>query len=191
VLRLPGVDLCFWHPVGPHAGESLASIVSRKRRAVGRYGFTLWSFAAAKQQRVDAWRGELRESGQHKCVAVCCGETARDPMRSERDVHWASEYTRDLTKWEPLPSKRMTSYHRGPNSRGITSCAFVVEAIEAPDDLAVARPSSWFRAADGAWESGPVPTRGQYLVRMPAPEPGGRTVRVVLYLKAPFVVWLR
>lgn len=191
MLRLPALDLCFWHPVGPHAGEDLNAIVERKRKEISRHGYTLWSFAPARRERVEAWRAQLRDYGQRECLAVCCGDATRDPMRDQGAVHWASEASEDLDTWSSLPSRNMTSYHRAPNRDGIAACAFVVEAIEAPDGLRVGRPASWFRAADEAWASGPVPTRGQYLIRMPRPDQGGRSVKVVLYLRSPFVVWLR
>jgi len=34
----------FWHPFGPHAGESREHILSRKAKEVEATGWTLWSF---------------------------------------------------------------------------------------------------------------------------------------------------
>jgi hypothetical protein len=70
--------LCFWHPVGPHAGESLEEIVSRKQSEIAVHGYTLWSFAPAVVDRVLAWRSELRRRGLTTCAVVCCGDATVD-----------------------------------------------------------------------------------------------------------------
>src|SRR5207302_406958 len=92
----PRSDLGFWHPVGPHGRESLAEICARKVRNTGEHGFTLWSFAAARPERVFAWRDELLRHGITSCEAVCCGDASEDPSRSKADVRWATEYSADL-----------------------------------------------------------------------------------------------
>jgi hypothetical protein len=107
-------------------------------------------------------------------------------------VVWATEYSEDLATWKRLPSKRMTSYHRGATKDGLVASAFVTTWIDAPPRTRVARPREWFRAADGRWElEATVPTRGQYLVRRPSVTEHGSEVRVLLTVDAPFVVWVR
>jgi hypothetical protein len=177
----------FWHPVGPHGRESLESIVQRKRADTATHGFTYWSFAAARPERVFAWRKELAARGIRTCAAVCCGDTPVDPTTESTQVTWAKEYSEDLVSWRPMPH-RMTSFHN-PRGAGIAS-AFVVNEVAAPE-ARVARPTRWFRAANHAWEESRVPTRGQYLVEHPAESTKGQRVRLVLTLGDPFVVWVR
>lgn len=186
----PG-EVSFWHPVGPHGRESLAEIRDRKLREAEVHGFTLWSFAAARPERVFRWRSELSQREITSCKAVCCGESAKDPSRTDSDVRWATEFSADLRSWQPAPP-HLTSYHYRPDrSTAPLASAFVVREIQAPEELRVARPLKWFRAAEGRWENSRVPTRGQYLVETPKDAPGGQRVRILLALADPFVVWVR
>jgi hypothetical protein len=170
----------------------LDEILTRKRREITAYGFTLWSFAPARAERVLAWRAELARSGQDRCAAVCCGASTADPYTGEAPVVWATEYSEDLVSWRPLPSKRMTSYHRPATKDGLVASAFFTSWIDTPARARVERPREWFRAADGEWElEATVPTRGQYLVRRPALADRGSEVRVLLTVDSPFVVWVR
>lgn len=183
-------DLCFWHPVGAHVGESLDEICRRKVQDVKTFGFTLWSFAPAKEARVRAWRDEFRRERIRSCLAVCCGDAARDPYKGG-PITWVSEYSSDLVSWVPLPSPRMSSYHRGRNSWGVVASAFMVTELREVENARVARPKNWFRAQDCSWANSFVPTRGQYLVREPRFTPEGQRLRVLMTVADPFVVWLR
>lgn len=190
--RVPKSDLCFWHPVGAHAGETLPEILVRKTNEISNFKFTLWSFAPARADRIYAWRRELASRRQSTCIAVCCGRDSRDPLRPEGQVVWAREYSEDLVVWKAVPHPRMTSYHRAATKDGLVASAFVVSGVEQPREWRVERPRNWYRAGDATWETAStVPTRGQYLIKAPTPSPDGAEVRVVLSVAAPFVVWLR
>jgi hypothetical protein len=184
-------ELCFWHPVGPHAGESLGHIVRRKLDDICKHGFALWAFAPAKLDRVARWREELRREGQRSCVAIGTGRETRDPGE-DRTAHWATEHSDDLSVWAKTPA-RSTSYHRSPNGLGIAASAFLVTGIHVPDGLTVQKPRTWFRAAELRWETEQeLPTRGEYLVRSVRVAPDlGIPVKVLLRLEYPFVVWVR
>ena len=184
-------SLCFWHPVGPHGGETLSQIQKRKQSDVGTYGFTLWSFAPATPLRVYAWRSELKRAEVKETSVLCCGNNTADPSRSNGDVRWLSEYSDDLLVWKPLPHPKMTSYHRGPTKGGFVASAFHVTAIEVPEETTIERPKTWFRANGASWEQGVVPTRGEYLVKRPTEKREGMRVRLVLSVTYPYVVWLR
>lgn len=191
-MQLALEQLYFWHPVGPHAGESLAEIVARKGSDVQRFGFTPWSFAPARLERVVAWRAELEKRGQETAIAVGCGDSTSDPsVRSGSEPRWLTEYSEDLVTWKKLPSKKMTSYHRAPSKSGVVASAFLVTRVSAPPEMRVARPRHWFSAKHSVWYDGALPTRGEYLVGQPPPLSSGTRVRVLLELKHPFVVWLR
>jgi hypothetical protein len=182
--------LCFWHPVGPHAGESLEGIVLRKQREIAAHGYTLWSFTPATVERVEAWRHELRGRGLTICAVICCGDATVDPHDGMAAVHWMSESSDDARTWAPIPTD-VTSYHRAPGRNGIVASGFTVTAVDAPAGMRVARPTRWLRANERRWEDTPVPTRGEYLVAEPARSSNGRTVRLMLRVRDPFVVWLR
>ena len=183
-------SICFWHPVGPHGGETLGEIHDRKLFDVEKYGFTLWSFAPATALRVYAWRAELKRAALNACPVLCCGNTTKDPSRTGGEVRWLTEFSEDLLVWKKLPHRRMTSYHRAVTKAGFAASAFFVTAIEKPV-AKITRPDSWFRAHGSEWERGSVPTRGEYLVRPPKVTNQGTDVRLLLSVAAPFVVWLR
>ena len=101
-----------------------------------------------------------------------------------------TEASEDARTWATTPP-RITNYHRAPGRTGIAASGFVVESIEAPAGMRVARPTRWLRANEGRWEDSPVPTRGEYLVAAPEETNDGRTVRLVLAVRDPYVVSLR
>jgi hypothetical protein len=181
----------FWHPVGPHIGSTLEAIVAQKRRNLVSYGYTFWAFAPRTVASVEAWRGQLREHGLTRTVAVCCGDNAVDPHKGDSLGIWMRESSEDLLTWAPMPTD-MTNYHRPPNSKGSSASAFVVDEIEVPEGVRVTPPSRWFNATEGRWEeTRRLPTRGEYLVGAPEEASKGRRVRLVLRLREPFVVWVR
>jgi len=118
------------------------------------------------------WGGDGRPNGEWRCAYL------------------GKNYTGDMQIWQDVPDPGMTSYHRGHTAEGILASAFVVTSIERRNE-AIERPLGWYRTKDGRWETTiPVPTRGEYLTR--APVVGGRTkVRLMLQVRAPFVVWVR
>ncbi len=183
--------MCFWHPVGPHGGETLQQIQKRKLDDVSKYGFTLWSFAPATALRVYAWRAELKREALGTAAVLCCGNNTSDPSEKSGEVRWLSEYSEDLLVWKRLPHPKMTSYHRGPTKAGFVASAFHVTSIEVPETVSIERPKNWFRANGNSWEHGIVPTRGEYLVRRPIEKREGMKVRLLMSVTYPYVVWLR
>jgi hypothetical protein len=167
----------------------LDAIVARKKGEISQYGTTYWSFAAVRTRRVELWRAELGAAGLASCPVVCCGSSTKDPQRHEADVFWAKEWSADRQSWLPLP-ERVTNYHR-PARNGVLASAFVVKDIAAPTNLQIRRPSRWLAMKPPAWRATTVPTRGEYLVRGVEPADDGNTVRLVLTVEGPFVVWIR
>lgn len=190
-INLELQPLAIWHPVGPHSGESLEQIVVRKQRDIDTYGFTVWAFSAAKRERIEAWKKELQVGGQSSCTAFCCGNSTKDPIVPGAGPHWCTEYSLDLTRWDLLPHSTMVSYQRGPRSSGVVASGFWVRAVEAPVDMKVDRPCSWFRTDRTEWSAARLPTRGEYLVQRPCVSSSGTKVRLLLHLTDPFVVWVR
>ncbi|MBM4346106.1 MAG: hypothetical protein FJ100_22260, partial [Deltaproteobacteria bacterium] len=185
---MPTYDLAFFHPVGPHVGESLEGIIQRKQAEIRRYGRTYWSFAPARPDRVNLWREELQRASLVTCPVLCCGATTTDPQRTKADEYWAANWSADQQVWQPLP-KKVTNYHR-PARNGILASAFVVTDIAVPADLHIQRPSHWLAVDPPEWRRTSVPTRGEYLVRDVEAGPAGSQVKLVLTVAAPFVVWI-
>jgi hypothetical protein len=70
----------FWHPIGPHGGETVAEILDRKQHEIAACGWTLWSFQWRRM--LGAWLGEIHRAGPGPVVAFCgASRSARDPSR--------------------------------------------------------------------------------------------------------------
>jgi len=185
-----GQEFAFWHPVGAHAGEELQEILRRKQKDINQFGYTVWSFTAAKLSRVRQWQAEMKRVNQNTATAYCCGDSTKDPGKG-KPSHWMCQSTEDQRNWKSLPSNKMTSYHKGPRKDGIVASAFIVTGISAPVGKRILRPTDWLRTSSSTWETKKgVPTRGEYLIRVPEVSNMGRLVRVELKLQAPFVVWV-
>jgi hypothetical protein len=110
---MPLSPLCFWHPVGPHEGESLEEIVRRKQGRRSRRTVTRSGRSRRRPRRgVEAWRRELRGRALATCNAVCCGDASVDPHDGTAPARWMTQSSEDARTWTPIP--RMTNYHRGP-----------------------------------------------------------------------------
>ena len=176
--------MAFWHPVGAFSGESLLEIIDRKTREINKYGYTLWSFAAAKQERIEQWRQELNKQ---ECSIIGTGIKTKDP--NPHSETWAIESSDNLSKWNKIPE--ITSYHKRAGKNGILASAFVITKVQTPN-LLVERPNNWFRSSDGIWiNDHNVPSRGQYLIKDPKFGTGKFLVRVLLETTFPYVVWLK
>jgi len=68
----------FWHPFGPHGGESVVEILARKQREINANGWTLWSFQP--RLMLKDWMREIRLA-RPDTVAVFCSDSrsAKDP----------------------------------------------------------------------------------------------------------------
>ena len=165
--------LAFWHPFGPHAGETMDEIVARKRREINANGWTLWSFAYRRM--LSAWSAEL--AGVETVLAFCSeGKNAVDP--NDEAVECGSYQIVGESARQPIPSAiRVTNPGRDLAS------AFIVKRIGVGP---VAPINVEWLSKDGAWRATSVPTRGVYLIR-----PGGtvamRRVAIVLELKPPYL----
>lgn len=181
-------SLTFWHPVGAHSGESLIEIVQRKQQDISKHGFTLWSFAPARMERIELWRLSLKQAGQSSAEIICTGDKTQDPGEA-RPAIWMTEWSRDGKSWLKIPGERMTSYHRKAGTNGIAASAFFVTAISTPaSGRRTDRNTPWL-SKDG-WSNTPVPTRGEFLVEKPNSDKG-QLVRLVLTSADPFVVFVR
>lgn len=182
------MTLSFWHPVGPHSGESLADIISRKKRDVETYGVTYWSFSPAKIDRVEEWRREFALHKQSQAMVHCSGARTKDPGAESRAI-WMQDVSHDTKRWMRLPNNAMTSYHKSANSNGVAASAFVVSDVSEVNH-AVIRPKHWYSSTDRAWKSSMLPTRGEFLIEEPL-KGRGPELLLILTVVYPFVVWVR
>lgn len=137
--------------------------------------------AGSARSRPSGKRSEV-EASDRLCVHSSIG--AHDPMSSAAP---ACEYRAgsEATS-EPIPSGISVPH---PSSRAGRGSAFVVDGAR---DERVQRGLGvvWFSPITGIWRTDRLPTRREYLVRMPGPV-RVRPVYCVLRLKWPFLVEIR
>lgn len=176
----------FWHPFGPHAGESRDHILSRKSKEVEDTGWTLWSFQPRKT--LAEWRHWLPPKNSNDRVYVLCSDsknTAKDP---KGEVANCKYYSSPLdNKWAIIPGTMSVPHP----FRGEYASAFVVQRVLHP--IRFRNPNfqiEWYHTENRIWSSNNLPTRPEYLIRK-----GGysilRSVYAVLELYYPYVVILK
>lgn len=98
-------QLSFWHPFGPHAGESTAEIIDRKRREIESKGWTLWSFTY--RPMLKDWHQQLRFVNGDVFVFCSEGRGAVDPVREgslTKTIECRSYRFVTDTAWQPMPT---------------------------------------------------------------------------------------
>lgn len=182
-------EMGFWHPFGPHGGETPQEIVKRKNAEILSNGWTLWSFQ--NRQTLIDWQRELSKAGA-KSVFVFCSEgvgavdPARDGTLSKAiDCQSYRFVGEEHAPWQRMPEGIRVPHPFRPGQ--MLASAFVVQRVihpVAPFD----RPAiEWF--SKGRWHQAPLPTRPEYLIRKGGSVPM-RGVRVVLELKPPYLAAL-
>ena len=184
-----GKDLAFWHPTGPHCGESIEAILDKKINDIASFGFALWSFRKVSSSRTNQWRREL--AGQSSAAVLCSfGGNAVDPGAGKPE-YWARQYSEDGMVWHNVP-ENLTSYQSLPGKDGIMASAFFVKSIEMTSGLRIRRPTDWFYSVKDKWIHGErLPSRGNHLVMAPLPDRHGYRILAILHLVYPFVCWIR
>ena len=169
----------FWHPFGPHGGQSGAEILARKQREIDANGWTLWSFQA--RPMLKDWIREIR-LGRPNAVAVFCsdGKGAKDPPGAPIPC-LRYRFVEDST-WRLLPDA--VSVPHPFRARTTEASAFVVERIVV-DPVEPFGPAEWFLKG-GAWQHQGIPTHGEYLIR-PGKGERLRRYRAVLALRDPYL----
>lgn len=170
----------FWHPFGPHGGETVERILERKHREIAANGWTLWSFQI--RRTLEVWQQHIRMA-EPKAVFTFCseGKGALDPAGEV--VNCNCYRFIGQSEWRPMP-KGVSVPH--PIGLKTEASAFVVKRIFYPVENAELPSVEWFSANGEPWRSSRIPTRGEYLIRS-----GGATVmrrfRAVLELKDPYL----
>ena len=169
----------FWHPFGPHGGESVVEILARKQREINANGWTLWSFQP--RLMLTDWMREIRLT-RPDTVAVFCSDSrsAKDPPGVPVPCI-RYRFVEDST-WLPLPAS--VSVPHPFRWRTTEASAFVVERILV-DPVDPFGPAEWFLKG-GGWQHRRLPTRGEYLIRRGQGE-RLRRCGAVLVLRDPYL----
>jgi hypothetical protein len=164
-------EIGFWHPFGPHGGETPEDIIERKRAEIARNrGWTLWSFQSRTLRTFSDWYQAIVAMHPSRLFVFCARSvSAVDPDRDgsrSLSVNCARfQFVGDGRKtpnWQPMPGAIRVRHPFPPGKR--LASAFVVQQIIYPvQDLD--RPSAEWLDAAGVWRQDPVPTRGEYLIR--------------------------
>ncbi len=177
--------LGFWHPFGPHGGESREEILAREAAEIAKDGWTLWSFQFRRS--LGTWYEILRGAQPETAyVLLSDSRSARDPSS---EVRLRGRYCLVGTdKWQPLPS-HIRIPHPG---RGEFASAFMVKGIILGPALAGVPPLSvqWYFTMTAGWRSDRLPTRGEYLIRR-GKGVAPRSICGALELRYPYLATLR
>jgi hypothetical protein len=170
-------EIGFWHPFGPHAGESAEDIIERKRREIESNGWTLWSFQF--RNTLGLWRQKIEKMNPRNVLVFCSeGKGARDPKGDRK----CCTYYVPVGEVGPkaIPSKIKVPHPMGDKTKG---SAFIVRNIIYPAQYE-AISVEWLK--DDQWQSRPLPTRPEYLIKCGQGLPM-RKFRAVLELQTPYL----
>lgn len=170
-------EIGFWHPFGPHAGETAEEIIRRKQDEIKRNGWTLWSFQF--RNTLGTWYREIEKAKPNKVLVFCSeGKGARDPMGERKYCDYYMLVDENVHK--EIPTGVRVPHPMGSKSRG---SAFLVKKIFYPINCEV-MPIEWLK--NSRWQTTPLPTRPEYLIRSGNGKPM-RPIRAILELKYPYL----
>lgn len=177
----------FWHPFGPHGGETADEILTRKRREIEENGWTLWSFQRRRDATLTAWREMLLAANPEQVLVFCSdGRGCKEPQAA---TSACSEFRFvDSRDWNPMPRDVVVRQPLRANQDHAS--AFVVQKIIAAHEHDEPRAVEWFSLKNPNWRSNALPTRGEYLIR----SGGGLLLRrhhAILVLKPPYLATVR
>jgi hypothetical protein len=184
----------FWHPFGPHGGETAEQIIDRKRKEIEVNGWTLWSFQYRRLEVLKEWFRQLSISGVPSPVVYCSHSPgAKDPAGVEGQVKTADCQAYrfvNQTEWQPLPLGVGVPHPFRRNKS--QASAFVIKGIVHPITSSEATLVEWLSKfkEQWQWQQNRVPTRGEYLIR-----PGGKNLMrqavAMLELRPPYLAEVR
>ncbi len=170
-------EIGFWHPFGPHAGESPEEIIERKKYEIKATGWTLWSFQF--RHTLDLWYAEIKKINPDHVVVFCSeGKGANDPKSNPKFC----DYYRPINETVPIkiPPKIQIPHPLGKKIKG---SAFIVKNIIYPAYYE-AMPIEWLK--NGEWQTTLLPTRPEYLIKFGGGQPIKR-FRAILELQSPYL----
>jgi len=167
----------FWHPFGPHAGETDQEILKRKQSEITKNGWTLWSFQFRNTLKL--WYQEIEKIKTNEVLVFCSeGKGASDPTGEHKFCNYYIPINETRVRKIPLEIKV-------PHPMGKrTKCsAFIVKNIIYPIDYKTIS-IEWLK--NEQWQTIPLPTRPEYLIKSGQGQPM-RKFRAVLELKHPYL----
>ena len=95
-------EFAFWHPFGPHAGETMEEIIARKRAEIEVNGWTLWSFQF--RPMLEDWHRELSAAERNEVFVFCSeGRGASDPASTPIECKSYRFVGEEDMEWRPMP----------------------------------------------------------------------------------------
>jgi len=179
-------EFAFWHPFGPHAGETREEIIARKQKEIKVNGWTLWSFQ--HRLMLEDWHRELSVAERNEVFVFCSeGRGASEPAGTPlecKSYRFVGE-----TEWRSMPKGVSAPHNFRPGKT--EASAFVVRRVICPVEPFQRIAVEWLKKEGPCpWCQSKIPTYGEYLIR-----PGGtiamRKVSAVLELKPPYLAYLR
>ena len=171
-------EIGFWHPFGPHAGETAEQIIKRKRIEISKNGWTLWSFQFRNTLRT--WFREIEKLKPDSVLVFCSqGNGARDPIGEPKHCNYYMPVDESVPKEIPVYIK--VPHPMGQRTKG---SAFIVKNIIYPTKKYETTTIEWFK--DGQWHTTELPTRPEYLIR-PGNGAPMRPNRAILELEYPYL----
>ena len=170
-------EIGFWHPFGPHAGETAEEIIKRKQDEIKKNGWTLWSFQFRKT--LGLWHQEIEKMNPSSVLVFCSeGRGARDPIGDRKYCNYYLPVGK--TRHQKIPKEIQIPHPMGKKTKG---SAFIVKNIIYPVGYE-AIPIGWLK--NGRWQTASLPTRPEYLIKPGKGKPM-RKFRAVLQLQAPYL----
>ena len=177
---IPKFEIGFWHPFGPHAGETAEEILARKNDEINNNPehWTLWSFQF--RNSLNSWYQEINKVNPDNVLVFCSmGVGAKDPKQEPSKCGYYLPVNELASKVIP---KEISVPH--PMKTGGRGSAFIVKEIIYPADFKPVN-IKWLR--NDGWQISTLPTRPEYLIK---PDKSGvlmRDVRAILVLKRPYL----
>ncbi|MFA6405440.1 MAG: hypothetical protein WCW46_01675 [Candidatus Paceibacterota bacterium] len=168
----------FWHPFGPHGGETPEEIIKRKQNEIDKNGWTLWSFQS--RNTLKKWFEKIEEMKPDKVFVFCSeGKGSKEPVG---EIKNCSLYTPiNGLKSKEIPHEIKIPHPMGKKLKG---SAFIVKNIIYPASYEDSIYAEWLK--DDKWQATKVPTRPEYLIKSGSGNKI-RKFRAVLELKYPYL----
>lgn len=170
-------EIGFWHPFGPHGGETPEQIINRKRKEISKNGWTLWSFQFRKTLK--SWHQEIMKTKPNKVLVFCSnGNGARDPLGNRKNCNYYVPI--NTTDPKKIPASVKIPHPMGKKTK---ASAFIIKNIISPIQNEPIK-IGWLK--NGKWQTNKLPTRPEYLIKAGKGQPM-RKFRAILELQYPYL----
>ncbi len=150
----------FWHPFGPHGGETRKQIIERKRKEIQKNRWTLWSFQYRTDKTLNQWIAQIKKNKGRVFVFCSDSEGARDPKGKK---FYAKQFRYPTSStWNNIPSAIGIPH---PFGKKPLACAFKVKSIYNPEVIRIPKGIKWLCVGENKWREDKLPTRGEYLLK--------------------------